>query len=238
MPRELEVSIWRGGESGRFQTFRLPVADDSTVLDLVTAVQREHDSTLAYRFACRVGMCGSCAMRVNGRARWTCRTLVRDAIEADRLVLQPLANLPVVKDLVCEMGPFFDKWRRAQAVFLAGESTATTFAAVPPDDPRRRLVDAAIECINCGCCESSCDTVSGYAHYLGPAALNRAWTLQNDERDAGFAARLDAVAQAGGCQNCRTHHRCAAHCPVGLNPAASIAGLKRLVAMAALRRRR
>ncbi len=236
MHRKLEISIWRGGDSGRFQTFRLPLVQDQTVLDLLTVVQREHDPTLSYRFACRVGMCGSCAMRVNGRARWTCRTLVRDVLRADRLVLQPLANLPVIKDLVCDMRPFLDKWSRAEAVFKPDEETDHDFAPIPPDDAKRRLVDAAIECINCGCCESSCEVVTKNEDYLGPAALNRAWTLQNDERDTAFEQRLRAVAENGGCQNCHSHHRCAAHCPVGLNPAASIAGLKRLVAAAALRR--
>ena len=81
MPGELSVSLWRGGEQGRYETYRVPRRESQTVLDVVTEIQREQDATLAYRFACRVGMCGSCAMMVNGRARWTCRTRVSEAAD-------------------------------------------------------------------------------------------------------------------------------------------------------------
>src|SRR5688500_717145 len=104
----LKVSVWRGGSEGAFQAFEVPRAPSQTVLDVVTYIQRHLDATLSYRFACRVGMCGSCAMTVNGTARWTCRTHV-DKVAADgALTLAPLENLPVVKDLVADMRPFFD----------------------------------------------------------------------------------------------------------------------------------
>ena len=84
----------------------------------MTAIQREQDATLSYRFACRVGMCGSCAMTVNGRPRWTCRTRVSEAVDAaGRLRLEPLRNLPVIKDLAVDMTPFFEKWRDAKGWF-------------------------------------------------------------------------------------------------------------------------
>ena len=89
----LEVKVWRGAETGEFQSFAIPRREHQTVLDVVTEIQREHDSTLSYRFACRVGMCGSCAMVVNGRPRWTCRTRVSEVIENGKLQLEPLRNL-------------------------------------------------------------------------------------------------------------------------------------------------
>src|ERR671922_1994733 len=89
----LSVEIWRGTESGHFQTFPVPRRANQTVLDVVTEIQREQDPTLAYRFACRVGMCGSCAMVVNGRPRWTCRTRVSEvAGDSGQLRLEPLRN--------------------------------------------------------------------------------------------------------------------------------------------------
>jgi fumarate reductase iron-sulfur subunit len=100
-------------------------------------------------------------------------------------------------------------------------------ARISPQDPRRRAADAAIECINCGVCYAACDSVRWNEDYLGPAALNRAWTLVNDTRDAGNEERLAAVAAKGGCHSCHTHQSCEQHCPVALNPTASIAGLKR-----------
>jgi fumarate reductase iron-sulfur subunit len=91
----------------------------------------------------------------------------------------------------------------------------------------RRAADAGIECINCGICHAACDTVRWNADYLGPAALNRAWTLLNDTRDAGGAARLEAISGEGGCHACHTHESCANHCPNGLDPTGAIAGLKK-----------
>jgi fumarate reductase iron-sulfur subunit len=193
----------------------------------VTYVQRALDPTLAYRFACRVGVCGSCAMTVNGRPRWTCRTHVSKVVEEGRLEIGPLANLPIIKDLATDMAPFFEKWQRANGRFVPSATRAQPVARISPQDPRRRAADAAIECINCGVCYAACDSVRWNEDYLGPAALNRAWTLVNDTRDAGNEERLAAVAAKGGCHSCHTHQSCEQHCPVALNPTASIAGLKR-----------
>ncbi|MBM3356190.1 MAG: succinate dehydrogenase/fumarate reductase iron-sulfur subunit [Betaproteobacteria bacterium] len=231
----LHVRIWRGGEEGSFQAFDVPRLESQTVLDVVTYIQRSLDPTLSYRFACRVGMCGSCAMTVNGRARWTCRTHVAKVATGGLLELAPLANLPVIKDLVADMTPFFDKWARARGRFQGTRTRKDDFARVSPDTEQRRLADAGIECIGCGVCYSSCDVVAWNPDYLGPAALNRAWTLLNDVRDADGRARLAAVAGDAGCHACHTHMNCTERCPKGLAPTASIAGLKRATALAALR---
>src|SRR5437764_15347958 len=100
---ELSVRVWRGKATGNFETYSVPRQPSQTVLDVVTYIQRNLEPTLAYRFACRVGMCGSCAMMVNGRARWTCRTHVDKVAAGGSLQLAPLANFPVVKDLVADM---------------------------------------------------------------------------------------------------------------------------------------
>ena len=232
----IEVSVWRGrGSDGRYEVFEVPLRESQTVLDVVTHVQRHLDPTLSYRFACRVGVCGSCAMTVNGRPRWTCRTHVSKVVENGRLEIGPLANLPVIKDLATDMSRFFEKWQEAKGVFTPTATRADPIAAISPEEPRRKLVDAAIECINCGVCYSACDTVRWNEDYLGPAALNRAWTLANDVRDGGNAERLYAVSQAGGCHACHTHQSCEQHCPVALNPTASIAGLKRRTVEAYIR---
>ena len=195
----LSVEVWRGSDArgGTFQAFDVPRRLNQTVLDVVTEIQRDQDPTLSYRFACRVGMCGSCAMVVNGRPRWTCRTRVSEAAAADgALRLEPLRNFTVVKDLAVDMTAFFDKWRDARGAFEPGEQLPADFAVVPPQTPARQAADAAIECIGCGICYSACDVVAWDPGYLGPAALNRAWTLVNDVRDAGSAARLAAVSGA------------------------------------------
>ncbi|HSC93570.1 MAG TPA: succinate dehydrogenase/fumarate reductase iron-sulfur subunit [Burkholderiales bacterium] len=232
----LSVSVWRGQEAGQYQDFEVPRLESQTVLDVVSYIQRALDPTLAYRYACRVGMCGSCAMTVNGRARWTCRTHVDKVARDGRLEIAPLANLPVVRDLVTDMSPFFDKWARAHGAFRGGATRKDDFARVPPGSPPRRLADAGIECIGCGVCYSSCDVVAWNPSYLGPAALNRAWTLLNDARDTGNRARLAAVAGDAGCHACHTHMSCSERCPKQISPTASIAGLKRAALEAALKK--
>ena len=232
----LEVEVWRGGETGHFQTFALARRAHQTVLDVVTEIQREHDATLSYRFACRVGMCGSCAMVVNGRPRWTCRTRVSEVIGDDgRMRLEPLRNFAIVKDLAVEMTQFFDKWKQAQGYFEPGPAPATDFAVVQPASSERQAADAGIECIGCGVCYSACDVVAWDKDYLGPAALNRAWTLVNDVRDRAGDSRLAAVSGSDGCQACHTHMSCTQFCPKAIEPTYAIAGLKRAVLRRALR---
>jgi fumarate reductase iron-sulfur subunit len=225
--KSLRVSVWRGGEEGRYQDFDVPRRENQTVLDVVTHIQRHLDPTLAYRFACRVGMCGSCAMTVNGTPRWTCRTHVDNVAAEGALELAPLANMPVVKDLVADMGGFFDKWARARGHFEGAKTRADDFAVVDPASHARREADAGIECIGCGVCYAACDVVAWNPDYLGPAALNRAWTLVNDARDTAGPARLRAVAGDAGCHSCHTLMSCTEHCPKSLSPTRAIAGLKR-----------
>jgi fumarate reductase iron-sulfur subunit len=231
----MEVRVWRGGEEGEYESFDVPRRDSQTVLDVVTWIQRHADPTLAYRFACRVGVCGSCAMTVNGRPRWTCRTHVSKVVEDGRLEIGPLANLPVIRDLAADMTPFFDKWQKAQGTFVPSRTRHDPLETISPDTPERQAADAAIECINCGVCYAACDTVRWNPDYFGPAALNRSWSLVNDVRDSGNHLRLLAAAGNGGCHNCHSHQSCEQLCPKQLNPTASIAGLKRRTMQAYIR---
>ena len=227
----MKVSVWRGDASGSLQTFEVPRFPSQTVLDVVTHIQRHLDPTLAYRYACRVGMCGSCAMTVNGQPRWTCRTHVDRVAKNEALEVRPLRNLPVIRDLVTDMRTFFDKWERASGHFEGKATKTDGFARIPPDSAERKSIDAGIECIGCGVCYAACDVVSWNPEYLGPAALNRAWTLLGDSRDS-HAQRLRAVAGDAGCHSCHTHMSCTERCPKHISPTASIAGLKRAVAKA------
>lgn len=224
----LDVRIWRGKRSGSWIKYVVPRLDNQTVLDVVTYVQRKLQPDLGYRFACRVGMCGSCAMNVNGKARWTCRTHVSKVAQDGTLEIGPLSNLPVIKDLATDMTRFFDKWSEAKGRFVGEQTRHDDFARVRPDSPQRKAADAGVECIGCGVCYSSCDVVTWRPDYLGPAALNRAWTLVNDERDTQRIARLAAVAGDAGCHSCHTQGTCTERCPKQLSPTAGIAGLKRM----------
>jgi fumarate reductase iron-sulfur subunit len=227
----LKVSVKRGDS---FQEYEVPRHPSQTVLDVVTYIQRALDPTLAYRYACRVGMCGSCAMMVNGVPRWTCRTHVDKVARDEKLEIGPLRNLPVIRDLVTDMREFFDKWARAKGEFRGRQTKHDDFARVPPESANRKLADAGIECIGCGVCYAACDVVKWNPDYLGPAALNRAWTLVTDVRDSDTIERLRAVAGDAGCHACHSHVSCTERCPKHLSPTAAIAGLKREIAKSVL----
>jgi fumarate reductase iron-sulfur subunit len=224
----LEVHVWRGDDGGGFEVYEVPATSNQTILDVVTWIQRHCEPALAYRFACRVGVCGSCAMTVNGRPRWTCRSHVKNVVDGRRIVIEPLRNLPRVKDLVTDLTPFFEKWSGAGGSFEGTSTRHDAFATVSPASAERQAADAGIECINCAVCYSACDVVGWRPDYKGPAALNRAWTLVNDVRHAKRAEVFDTATADGGCLSCHTHGSCTEFCPVGISPTAAIGGLKRL----------
>ncbi len=230
--------MWRGaGTSGHFEDFRVPAQDNQTILDVVVWIQQNQDPTLSYRYACRVGMCGSCAMMVNGVPRWTCRTHVKVALQGNRISIGPLRNLPIIKDLATDMDAFFDKWIAAQGMHHPTRSRDDAIEQIDPQDSARLEANRGIECINCSVCYAACDTVAGNADYLGPAALQRAWTLYNDAKDASKLNILEAVSGKGGCHNCHSQGSCSHYCPNDLNPMAAIAGLKRETALSFFKRR-
>lgn len=236
--KTISVTIERQGNPAAQTQFDVPAQDNQTVLDVVSWVQQNADPTLSYRFACRVGMCGSCAMTVNGVARWTCRTHISKVVQNGAVTIGPLRNLPVIKDLAVDMDPFFDKWVAAEGVHHGALTRDDPIAPVDPATPDRATADAGIECINCAVCYAACDTVSANDAYLGPAALQRAWTLLNDAKDDGREAILDAVSGEGGCHSCHAMGSCTELCPNGLNPMTAIAGLKRETVKAAFKRGR
>lgn len=223
----LDVSIWRGGPAGQSVAFQVPRRPNQTILDVVTWIQRYAAPDLAYRFACRVGMCGSCAMMVNGIPRWTCRTRVEVAAPDGKLDIRPLRNLPQVKDLVTDMEGFFDHWASAGGAFQPSAAEVAYFATIPPTDRNRREADAGVECIGCGICFAACDTVADTPDYLGPAALNRAWVAFSDRRDGDPKGHLRAAAADGGAHRCHSQGSCTRFCPVSLDPRGALAGLKR-----------
>ena len=233
-PNDLEVSVWRS-ESAQYERFSVPTQESQTVLDVVTWIQHNSAPDLSYRYACRVGMCGSCAMMVNGEPRWTCRTHVNKVLKNNTMKIAPLRNLPIIKDLVTDMDPFFDKWVEAKSVFHPTKTRHDAMEPILPNDPKRLAASAVIECINCAVCYAACDVVAANPDYLGPAALNRSWSLVNDVRDGGYEERMEAISGGGGCHNCHSQSSCAHYCPNELNPTASIAGLKRETAKGWLR---
>src|SRR5512138_472187 len=131
----LRVFRWTPGGSEHVQEYRVAAAADTTVLDALVDVQRGQDPTLAFRYACRVGMCGSCAMVINGRERWACRTVLR-SLKAGTVTVRPLYHFPLIRDLVVDMAPFKDRMISVGAAFTRAEGPAS-FAPVSRDSRER-----------------------------------------------------------------------------------------------------
>src|SRR5687768_17257516 len=215
------------GGDGDFQTFRLECPDESamTMLDVLLRIQREQDPTIAFRFACRVSMCGSCGMVINGKERLACKTNVSAIPAGEEITLRPMNHFPVIKDLVVDMDPFFSKMRQSLSFFDAKEQ-ASEPARIPPDAAERDEIRIATDCIACGCCVSSCTMADHHADFAGPAALARAYSLIADSRDGSSAARLAAVLPST--QQCRTEMNCTAVCPKGISPTRAIKFIERV----------
>jgi fumarate reductase iron-sulfur subunit len=222
----LRVFRWEPGGPARWQAYRVTAGPDTTVLDALVEVQQAQDATLAFRYACRVGMCGSCAMVVNGRERWACRTRLASLGEPS-VTVRPLYHFPLLRDLVVDMAPFTDRLRAVGAAFRA-RTDAAAYAPVSRDAPERREIDGAIECIGCGMCLSACTMVGHHPRFPGPAALNRAFTLQRDSRDAGAAARWTLLLSEDALARCHGQGNCTEVCPMGLSPATSIIRLRQM----------
>lgn len=215
------------GERAGFQKYELEVDEKlTTILDVLFRLQEQQDETLAFRCACRVGMCGSCAMVINGRERLACKTVVGD-LPPGPITLRPLNHFPIVKDLVVDLSPLFDKYRVVMPYFEP-KSEELELAVIPPDSEERRTIGQETECIACGACISSCTMMYWDPDYVGPAALTRAFTLLADSREALFKERLAKLVNEHGCYRCHTEVNCTEVCPKGLSPTRAILYIKKM----------
>jgi fumarate reductase iron-sulfur subunit len=220
---------------GHMVPYRVPRIEKMTILDVLVYIQRHHDRSLAFRYACRLGMCGTCTVMVNDVPRWACRTSI-ERLGGETIRIAPLRFLPVVKDVLVDYEPFFTKYRAAQSYFVPRQEP-TEAAPISPASRERRAIDPNLECITCGACYASCTMLAHDAEYLGPAALNRAYTLVRDSRDGLRRGRLAAVGGEHGCWRCHSLFNCTEVCPKHLSPTRAIQGLKRAIVLDWLRTR-
>ena len=220
---------------GHMVRYRVPRIEKMTILDALVHIQRYHDRSLAFRYACRLGMCGTCTVMVNDVPRWACRTSI-ERLGRETVRIAPLRYLPVIKDVLVDYEPFFAKYRAAQSFFVPHQER-TEVAPISPASRERRAIDPNLECIACGACYASCTMLAHDAEYLGPAALNRAFTLVRDSRDGARHERLAAVGGEHGCWRCHSLFNCTEVCPKHLSPTRAIQGLKRAIVLDWLRTR-
>ena len=227
----LSVLRWSPGERERWQEYTVSTGPDTTLLDALVEVQQRLDPTLAFRYACRVGMCGSCAVVVNGRERWACRTRLGTLAPARRpIVVRPLYHFPLLRDLVVDLGAFGEKLRAVGGALHAAASAAP-YAILSRESSERRDIDGAIECIGCGMCLSACTLVASNPRFPGPAALNRAFTLARDHRDTAKPERWAVLLGEDGLARCHGQGNCTEVCPMGIAPTDSIIRLRQMATL-------
>jgi succinate dehydrogenase / fumarate reductase, iron-sulfur subunit len=211
----------RVAKSVGVRSYRVELGERMTVLDALFRIQAAQDSSLAFRCACRVGMCGTCAMSINRIPRLACKTRP-SALGSAPISLAPLPHLPVIQDLVVSLGPFFEQWKRIKPA-LRGVPSAT-LAIIPPDPQTSRKRD----CITCGICYAACGVKASHADYLGPAAINKAFLRLRDPRDTAGAERLRVLNDEwSGVWRCHTQFNCTVACPKRIDLTDTITRLKR-----------
>lgn len=207
-----------------FESYEVSVSNSTSVLDGLFRIQ-EGGENLSFRFSCRQGVCGSCSMEIDGKARLACQTPVSELNDGP-IQVRPMYNLPVIKDLVVDMDPFFDSYEEASITFESEDLDETSDpAVVPPDSRERDIIDPRTDCVGCGACYSGC-SVAGDT-YLGPAAINRALTLIEDSRDDLTEERLERLMESDGVWNCHTQANCTDVCPKDIPISEGIQYLKR-----------
>jgi len=210
------------------QQFIVPVEQGMTILDGLHQIKETQDPTLAWRFSCRMGVCGSCAMLINGKPGLGCNTQIFD-ISDSAVTLAPLPNFVIIKDLVPDLTPLFEKHRFIHPYIkredLEELTNPTGEYFQTPQDLERYL--QFTYCIKCGACMAACPTMATDREYLGPTALAQAYRYNADSRDYGFKARKNKVAVSHGVFSCHYAGECSNVCPKGVDPARAIQLMKR-----------
>lgn len=211
----------------RYEMYEVPYYKGMVVLTALIYIKENLDGSIAYRASCRSGICGSDGVLINGRSQLACKTQVQSEVRGQEVVLEPLRNLAVLKDLVVDQTPFWQKLR-AVSPWLINEET-------PPEQERRMVlpekqfdeISKASDCISCQICYSECPIEAEDSGYLGPAALVKAYRFEADPRDHGSKTRQAVLESQNGIWRCHTVFACADACPKEINNTWAIQQLKK-----------
>jgi succinate dehydrogenase / fumarate reductase iron-sulfur subunit len=212
--------------SPRWEEFSLAMEPADRVLDGLIKIKDLIDGSLTFRRSCAHGVCGSCAMKINGKNSLACQTLIRNVTSSGTIVVEPLPSFPVIKDLVVDMEPFFCKNQQVLPFLVNDEPAPERERLQSPEDQHKIL--QSITCIMCGCCTSSCPSHWADKDYLGPSAILKAYRFIFDTRDRAMGERLDKVAQIHGLWRCHSIYNCVEVCPKEIDITGHIAAMKRL----------
>lgn len=213
-----------------FKEYRVEAEKTDRIVDLLIHIKRNQDGSLAFRKSCAHGVCGSDAMRINGTERLACKVLVQDVVQNDKktIIIQPLRNLPVEKDLMVDQREFFKRYTSVKPFLINEEKKPRKEWNQTPVE--REKIDDATKCILCESCYSACPVLQETNPlFLGPAQVVQAQRFNDDNRDRGFVARLDILDTPNGIWSCDNHFQCTKICPRSIKVTKLINLLKRKI---------
>ncbi|MGD2294386.1 MAG: succinate dehydrogenase/fumarate reductase iron-sulfur subunit [Candidatus Aminicenantes bacterium] len=211
-------------EFPRFQSFFFETTESKSVLEALMAIRNEQDGSLSFRYSCREAICGSCAMVINGNFDLACRTELQ-SFKSRQVIIEPLANMEIQKDLVVDMDPFWEALYKIKPyVFSDGDFPEHGYRI---DDREIDRIFQYVNCIMCGSCYSACPVVSRNENYLGPASLAKLFRFVKDPRDLRCYADYAGISTQDGAWGCHTIFKCNEACPKDVRPADGIEALRR-----------
>jgi succinate dehydrogenase / fumarate reductase iron-sulfur subunit len=199
--------------SPHFQEYQLDANPNDRVLDALMHIKRFQDGTLGFRKSCAHGVCGSDAMRINGKDGLACKTLIKDVASqnGDTITIEPLRYFPVQRDLIVDQTDFFKKYRSVKP-YLINEDMPEEKEWIQSQE-ERMVFDDTTNCILCASCYSACPIPENHPAFLGPAAIAQAYRFNADTRDKGFEKRLPTLDHPDGVWPCENHFKCTHCCP-------------------------
>ncbi|MFI9625438.1 succinate dehydrogenase iron-sulfur subunit [Streptomyces sp. NPDC052042] len=212
-------------DEARWEDFQVTIDPKERVLDALHKIKWDLDGTLTFRRSCAHGICGSDAMRINGKNRLACKTLIKDISPEKPITIEAIKGLTVLKDLVVDMEPFFQAYRDVMP-FLITKGNEPTRERLQSAEDRERFDDTT-KCILCAACTSSCPVFWNDGQYFGPAAIVNAHRFIFDSRDEGGEQRLEILNDRDGVWRCRTTFNCTDACPRGIEVTKAIQEVKR-----------
>ncbi|SDK76051.1 succinate dehydrogenase iron-sulfur subunit [Streptomyces indicus] len=212
-------------EDAVWEDFRIEIDPKERVLDGLHKIKWDLDGSLTFRRSCAHGICGSDAMRINGKNRLACKTLIKDINPEKPITVEPIKGLTVLKDLVVDMEPFFQAYRDVMPFLITSGNEPTRERLQSPED--RERFDDTTKCILCAACTSSCPVFWNDGQYFGPAAIVNAHRFIFDSRDEAGEQRLEILNDRDGVWRCRTTFNCTDACPRGIEVTKAIQEVKR-----------
>ena len=219
----LIVTRYRPGQdrSPTTQTYTVPFQEDWVVLDALNHIKDQLDGTLSYRWSCRMGVCGSCGMMVNGVPKLTCAAFLRDYYPQE-IRVEPLVNFPVIRDLVIDMSDFMDKLKSVQPWIIRKEEKPPSEGEYLQSPEELEAYTQFTQCINCMLCYAACPVYGLEPEFLGPAAIALGYRYNQDSRDQGNDSRQAVIGSHHGIWQCTFVGECTEVCPKNVDPAAAI----------------